>query len=90
MVAGHLAYPNSSLPLLPFLRRSIPDLSEEVLNCENDVQLGKEMANKLCEPKTELMIGVLDLVGREVALELFRRTQERADGTQRRWQEKPS
>ena len=48
----------------------------DALSCDNDGQLGKEMANKLQEPKTELMIGVLELVGRNVALELYKRTQQ--------------
>jgi len=35
--------------------------------------LGEELANRLCEPKTELIVGVVELVGPEVALELFRK-----------------
>ncbi len=37
------------------------------------------MANKLSEPKTGLIVGVVELVGREVALSLYDRT-KRAEG----------
>ena len=36
--------------------------------------LGEELANRLSEPKTDLMIGVVDVVGTEVALDLFQKT----------------
>ncbi len=48
-------------------------------SAENDNKatiLGDELASKLSEPKTELMIGVVELVGVDVCLELFNRTRD--------------
>ena len=36
--------------------------------------LGDELASKLSEPKTQLMIGVVELFGQEVSIELFEKT----------------
>lgn len=60
----------------PGVPRTIADLSNEVLESENVAQLGQEISHKLSEPKTELMIGVVDIVGKEIALDLFRETQQ--------------
>ena len=38
------------------------------------------MANKLSEPKTQLIVGVVEIVGREVALELYDRTRQLESG----------
>merc|ERR1719361_2316918 len=40
----------------------------------NTFALGKQLAEILSEPKRELVIGVLDLVGGQIALELFSKT----------------
>jgi hypothetical protein len=40
----------------------------------NSFALGKQLAEILSEPKRELVIGVLDLVGGQIALELFSKT----------------
>ncbi|TRY67014.1 hypothetical protein TCAL_16953 [Tigriopus californicus] len=60
----------------PGVPRTIADLSDDVLESENVAQLGQEISHKLSEPKTELMIGVVDIVGKEIALDLFRETQQ--------------
>jgi phosphorylated adapter RNA export protein len=74
----------------PGVPRMIPDLNQTVLDSlQNEMQddssdetednkitvLGDELASKLSEPKTELMIGVIEIVGPEVAIELFAKTQ---------------
>ena len=38
--------------------------------------LGNELASKLSEPKADLMIGVVDMFGVDISLELFQRTQD--------------
>jgi len=38
--------------------------------------LGEELAAKLSEPKIELMVGVVELVGVKIALNLFAKTQK--------------
>ena len=38
--------------------------------------LGDELAAKLSEPKTQLMIGIVEIVGVDVALDLFNKTKD--------------
>ena len=76
-------------PMIPQVPRTIPDINQSVLESLKEVMdddsslednkstlLGDELASKLSEPKTELMIGVIDMVGVEVGLELFKQTQD--------------
>ena len=78
------SWENMSIPP-PGVPRTIPDLNQNVLESLKEVMdddsslednkatlLGDELASKLSEPKTELMIGVIDMVGVEVGLELFK------------------
>lgn len=78
------SWENMSIPQ-PGVSRNISDLNPAVLEeCEAEMDdeghlasiLGDELAAKLCEPKTELMVGVVDMVGPAVAMELFAKTQE--------------
>ena len=53
------------------------DSSADGGESENKAEiLGDELASKLSEPKMELMVGVVDLVGHEVAIELFNKTKD--------------
>ena len=83
------AFETMSIPP-PGVPREIPDLNPAVLdslqeNMDEDSSaesenkadlLGDELASKLSEPKMELMVGVVDLVGHEVAIELFNKTKD--------------
>ncbi len=72
----------------PGMPRNISDLNPivvESLEQEMDdeegeedkaARLGDELAAKLSEPKTDLMIGVVEMVGPEVCVELFKKTQD--------------
>lgn len=60
----------------PGVPRTIPDLDPRVLEDPANNSLGEELANKLCEPKAELMIGVVETFGAAVALDLFSKTQK--------------
>ena len=51
--------------------RIIPSLSNCGLSFLHIVP-GEELAQSLNEPKTDLMVGVVDVVGVEMALELFK------------------
>ncbi len=59
----------------PGVARTLPDLVDRS-EAISDEDLGLELATRLSEPKTRLVIGVVDLVGREIALELFDRTRQ--------------
>lgn len=59
----------------PGVPRTVPDIDETRLLTGTDADIGQDLAAKLCEPKTELMIGVVELVGRGVVQELFKETQ---------------
>ena len=85
---GDNSWENMSIPP-PGVPRTIPDINQSVLESLKEVMdddsslednkstlLGDELASKLSEPKTELMIGVIDMVGVEVGLELFKQTQD--------------
>lgn len=87
-------FENMSIPP-PGVARQIADLNPNVLTNLQEVMdgdgedddddkaavLGDELASKLSEPKTDLMIGVVELFGVEVCLELFEKTQKiEADG----------
>ncbi len=50
----------------PDVPRTIADLDLVVLEGDNDAQLGKEIANKLSEMKSDLIIGVVEQFGRQV------------------------
>ena len=84
------AFETMSIPP-PGIPRQIAELNPNVLEsiqnvmenedssaeAENKAEiLGDELAAKLSEPKMELMVGVVDLVGHEVAVELFNKTKE--------------
>merc|ERR1712004_212787 len=57
-------------------RQNVMD-EDSSAEAENKAEiLGDELAAKLSEPKMELMVGVVDLVGHEVAVELFNKTKE--------------
>jgi len=70
----------------PGVPREIPELNQAVLDSLQEVMdegeedkstlLGDELAAKLSEPKTQLMIGIVEMVGVEVALELFNKTKD--------------
>ena len=49
-------------------------MGKKVANVEN--LLGDELASKLSEPKTDLMVGVIEMFGVEIGVELFRKTQD--------------
>merc|ERR1712060_730899 len=49
---------------------------EDGQNTCNSLKAGKELAKRLNEPKYQLMVGVIDLVGGHVVLELFQKTQK--------------
>lgn len=51
-------------------------VSDDEESPKSHSMLGEELAAKLQEPKTDLMIGVVDVVGVEVALELFEETRQ--------------
>jgi len=51
-------------------------LSDDEESPKSHAMLGEELAAKLQEPKTDLMIGVVDVVGMDVALDLFQKTRE--------------
>ena len=85
---GDNSWENMSIPP-PGVPRTIPDINQSVLESLKEVMdddsslednkstlLGDELASKLSEPKTELMIGVIEMVGVEVGLELFKQTQD--------------
>ena len=53
------------------------DEEDSSAESENKAEvLGDELASKLSEPKMDLMVGVVDLVGHEVAIELFNKTKD--------------
>jgi len=67
----------------PGVPRSIPDIDltviEDAVNADGaaaSALLGKEIAIKLSEPKSDLITGVVELVGRDVALDLFQQTRK--------------
>lgn len=59
----------------PGVCRIIPDLDPDRAVVDSASSLGEELAAKLSEPKTELMVGVVEEFGPAVALELFAQTQ---------------
>ena len=67
---------------IPELNQAVLDSLQEVMEEDNEEEedkatiLGEELAAKLSEPKCELMIGVVDLFGVEVCLEIFNKTKE--------------
>uniref|UniRef100_A0A182W799 Phosphorylated adapter RNA export protein n=1 Tax=Anopheles minimus TaxID=112268 RepID=A0A182W799_9DIPT len=59
--------------------RHIPDLKVEE-NCSNEA-FGIELAGKLCETHTDLMVRVVEALGKEIPMKLFKETQKiEADG----------
>ncbi|XP_052896095.1 phosphorylated adapter RNA export protein isoform X1 [Anopheles moucheti] len=59
--------------------RHIPDLNVEE-NCSNE-SFGIELAGKLCETHTDLMVRVVEALGKEIPTKLFKETQKiEADG----------
>ena len=79
--------PDLSSEFLESLKVTAVDDGEEEDGCVSDddpsesrLLLGEELANRLCEPKTELMVGVVDLIGVDVALELFQKTRHIESG----------
>ena len=49
---------------------------EEASSPKSHTLLGQELATRLYEPKKDLMIGVVDVVGLDVALDLFQKTRQ--------------
>lgn len=49
--------------------------SEAIDSLDSCYTLGEELAAKLSEPKIELIVGVVELVGAKIALNLFAKTQ---------------
>merc|ERR1712212_29477 len=82
---GQDSFETMSIPP-PGVPREIPELNQTVLDSlhedmdegeeDKSTLLGDELAAKLSEPKTQLMIGIVDMVGVEVALELFNKTKD--------------
>ena len=71
--------PRQIAELNPNVLESIQNVMDEDSSAEAENKaeiLGDELAAKLSEPKSELMVGVVDLVGHEVAVELFNKTKE--------------
>merc|ERR1712004_773938 len=71
--------PRQIAELNPNVLESIQNVMDEDSSAEAENKaeiLGDELAAKLSEPKMELMVGVVDLVGHEVAVELFNKTKE--------------
>ena len=71
--------PRQIAELNPLILESIQNVMDEDSSAEAENKaeiLGDELAAKLSEPKMELMVGVVDLVGHEVAVELFNKTKE--------------
>ena len=65
--------PKQIAKLNPNVLKSIQNVMDE--DSSADI-LGDELADKLSEPNVELMVGVVNLVGHEVAVELFNKTKE--------------
>jgi len=52
----------------------LDDLNTEVLEKGTDEELGKEISKKLQEPKVEMIVGVVGVIGREAAADTFKKT----------------
>merc|ERR1712156_104328 len=82
---GQDSFETMSIPP-PGVPREIPELNQAVLDSlhedmdegeeDKNTLLGDELAAKLSEPKTQLMIGIVEMVGAEVALEIFNKTKD--------------
>jgi len=53
----------------------IPDIAEEVWREASDEELGQELADKLMEEKSEMMVCLVQSLGRDVILDYFWKTQ---------------
>ena len=56
------------------------DEEEGEISPKSHTLLGEELANRLYEPKMDLMIGVVDVVGMDIALDLFQKTRHIESG----------
>jgi len=54
----------------------LDDLNTEVLEKGTDEELGKEISKKLQEPKVEMIVGVVGVIGREAAADTFKKTKK--------------
>ncbi|CAB4056951.1 PHAX [Lepeophtheirus salmonis] len=69
------ALDNLSIPP-PGIPRIIPELSASLIEKGSINEIAEELAAKLCEPKTELITGVLEIIGIPHSLKLFKETQD--------------
>jgi len=68
-------YNHHCLLALPGEAVTIPDIAEETWREASDEELGKELADKLQEQKSEMLVGLIKALGRNVILDYFWETQ---------------
>ena len=70
--------PDLNPNVLESLKEVMDDDGEEESSLDENkaTLLGDELASKLSEPKTDLMVGIIEIFGVEIVVELFKKSQD--------------